>query len=139
MTRREREIFACFADTVVAPEPHLPPIGQTDAVDFLSIWLALAPKPHAAGLRAALTALDVGPLALGFRRRLRKLDNTDRAAYLQRLEKHKSPSIRQALKALKGIAFICYYGDDGLMKTLGYDADANLARGRAIRAAEGRP
>jgi hypothetical protein len=76
---------------------------------------------------------------MGFRRRLRKLDARQRAAYLQRLEKHKSPTVRQATKALKGIAFVCYYGDDGLMKTLGYDADANLARGRALRAAEGRP
>jgi hypothetical protein len=139
VTRREADIFVCFADTVVTPEPYLPPVTQTDAAQFLSTWLALAPRLNAAGLRAAITALDAGPLALGFRRRLRKLDKSQRAAYLQRLEKHRSASIRQAVKALKGIAFVCYYGDDALMKRLGYDADANLARGRALRAAEGRP
>ena len=139
MNKRERDIFLCFTDTVVTPEPYLPPVTQTDAADFLGTWLDLAPRVNAAGLRAAIVALDAAPLVLGFRKRLRKLDRGQRAAYLQRLEQHKSPTIRQATKALKGIALVCYYGDDGLMKTLGYDADANLARGRALRAAEGRP
>jgi hypothetical protein len=139
MTKREADIFTCFADTVVSPEPLLPPVRSTDSAAFLSEWLGLAPKLNAAGLRAAIVALDLAPLAQGYRRRLRKLPRDDRAQVVQRIEKHKSPQVRQAVKALKGIAFLCYYGDDGLMKRLGYDADANVARGRALRTAEGRP
>ena len=139
MTKREAQIFTCFADAVVAPEPLLPPVRDTDAADFLATWLDLAPKLNAAGLRAAVVALDLAPLGLGYRRRLRKLPKSDRTDVVQRIEKHKSPTVRQAVKAFKGIAFLCYYGDDSLMKRLGYDADANVARARALRAAEGRP
>jgi len=139
MTRRESQIFACFVDMVVAPEPLLPPVDQTDAAAFLGTWLGLAPKLNATGLRAALTMLDLAPLSMGYRRRLRKLPRAHRVDYLQKIEKHRSPQVRQGIKALKGIAFLCYYGDDGIMKRLGYDVDANVARGRALRAAEGRP
>jgi hypothetical protein len=139
MTARERAIFNCFADTVVAPEPLLPPVAQTDAADFYAEWLALAPRLNAVALRAAVTGLDLAPLALGFRHRLRRLDRGERVEVLRRMEKARSAPARQEIKALKGIAFLCYYGDDGLLKPLGYDADANVARAQALREAEGRP
>ena len=50
-----------------------------------------------------------------------------------------NPARMQIVKLVKGLAFLCYYGDDGMMKRLGYDADANVARGRELRAREGRP
>jgi hypothetical protein len=136
---RVASIFACFTDTVVTPEAPLAPVDRTDAAEFFGIWLSFASKANAAGLRAAVIALELGPVALGYRRRMRQLDRATRGRYLQQLEKHKTPQIRQLTKALKGIAYLCYYGDDGVMKTLGYDADANVARGRALRTAEGRP
>ena len=71
MTRREAEIFTCFADAVVSPEPLLPPVRSTDATEFLTTWLHVALKLNAAGLRAAILALDLAPLTLGYRRRLR--------------------------------------------------------------------
>ena len=43
------------------------------------------------------------------------------------------------MKLMKGIAFLAYYGDDRVMRGLGYDADAVIERGRAVRAKEGRP
>ena len=139
MTRREIAIFTAFADTVVAPEPDLPPVDQTDATRALESWLDQAPKLNALALRAAIRALDVAPLALGFRRRLRHLDNAQRARYLDILEHSSQAAVRQATKALKGIAFLTYYGDDHIMRTLGYDAHANVARAQRLRAAEGRP
>jgi hypothetical protein len=139
MTDRELAIFTTFADTVVAPEPDLPAIDRTDAARALESWLDQAPKLNAAGVRAAITALDLAPLALGFRKRLRNLDKAQRARYLQALEASPRAPIRQATKALKGIAFLTYYGDDEIMRTLGYDADANIARAKRLRAAEGRP
>ena len=128
-------IFTAFADTVIAPGGVLPPVGDTDAARFLDTWLDRAPKLNAIALRAALHALDLAPLGK-HRRRFHTLPPQARAEFLTHLERSR---LRQAVKALKGVAFLCYYGDDGLMKRLGYDADANLARARALRAAEGRP
>jgi hypothetical protein len=139
MTTREAAIFTAFADTVVAPAPPLAPVERTDAVQALGAWLDLAPKLNALGVRAALHAVDAAPLALGFGHRMRRLGTDQRARYLRSIETSGKPAVRQAVKALKGIAFLCYYGDDQQMLTLGYDADANVARARALRTAEGRP
>jgi len=133
--RRERQIFVAFTDTVVAPDPVLPPVESTDAVRFFESWLERAPKVNAIALRAALRLLDMATV-VSHRRRFHKLPEQDRAAVLRSMEKGR---IRQAAKALKGISFLCYYGDDYLMKRLGYDADANVARARELRTAEGRP
>ena len=53
LTPREASIFACITDTVVAPEPILPPVRDTDAVGFLDRWLAAAPAMNRIGLRGA--------------------------------------------------------------------------------------
>jgi hypothetical protein len=41
--------------------------------------------------------------------------------------------------ALRRLAAHCYYGDPAVMRRLGYDADAVVARAAELRAAEGRP
>jgi hypothetical protein len=140
VTKRERDIFAAFTAAVVAPQPHLPPVEDTDATAAFDDWLTKAPRLNALALQAALHALDLAPVATGPKRtRFRKLTPEERTTALLALERAKQPPVRQAIKALKGIAFLCYYGDDGIMRTLGYDADANIARARRLRAAEGRP
>jgi len=70
---------------------------------------------------------------------VRALDEADRARVLESLEHARRPEIRQLAKLMKSVAFLSYYGDDGVMRRLGYDADAVVRRARAIRAAEGRP
>ena len=139
MTARERAVFTSFTAAVVAPHPHLPRTDDTDALDAFENWIAQAPRLNATVLRAALTAVDLAPLATTHRTRFSKLDDTPRGQVIDHLEHARQPPIRQAMKALKSIAFLCYYGDDAIMRTLGYDADANVARARSIRAAEGRP
>jgi hypothetical protein len=47
--------------------------------------------------------------------------------------------VRMLMKLMESAAQLSYYGDDGILGRLGYDADANLERGRRLRAAEGRP
>jgi hypothetical protein len=42
-------------------------------------------------------------------------------------------------KLVKGSAQLAYYGDDRVLAICGYDADANLRRGRELRVREGRP
>jgi hypothetical protein len=139
LSGREASMFACLTDTVVAPTGMLPSVRDTDAALFFDDWLARSPKLNAFGLRAMVVAAELAPFAFGYGARLRRLSETDRAAYLARVEKHPAPPVRQLAKLVKGIAFLCYYGDAGVMGRLGYDAAANVARGRRLRELEGRP
>ena len=136
---REASIFACLADTAIAPEPVLPPVHETDAAFFFDEWITRSPKLIANGLRLLLYAIEIAPVALGFGKRMRKLDVADRAEFLRRFEKAPVIQIRQVAKLMKSAAFLAYYGDDRIMLRCGYDAEANLRRGRELRRTEGRP
>jgi hypothetical protein len=135
LTRREADIAACLLDTVVAAEPPLPAPARTDAVAALDRMLAGAPVPNRLGLRGLLWLAELAPLLGPGRRRLRRLSPGERDAALLRLER--GPA-RQAVEALLAVVKFAYYGDGEVMRGLGYDADAVVARGRALRAAEGR-
>ena len=139
LTPREASIFACVCDTVVAPGHGLPPVTGTDAVKFFDFWLARSPRLNRFGLRTLLYVAELAPRLLGFKARLRALPEADRARALERMEHTGAPQLRQLAKLLKGLAFLSYYGDDGIMGRLGYDADERVARGRDLRAAEARP
>jgi len=139
LTPREASIFACLADTVVAPEPVLPPVRETDAVEFFDRWMARSPGLNRVGLRALLHAIEVAPRVLGFGARMRRLDREQRAEFLRTIEQNRIPQLRQLGKLLQGFGQLAYYGDDRVMLRIGYDAEANLARARELRAREGRP
>src|SRR4029079_1915621 len=139
LTPREASIFACLADAVVAPEPILPPVRETDAVAFFDRWLSRAPGLNRMALRSLLYTLEVAPRLLGFGRRMRQLDPAQRAEYLRAIEQNRIPQLRQLAKLMQGFGQLSYYGDDRVMLRLGYDAEANVARGRELRAREGRP
>jgi hypothetical protein len=139
LTPREASIFACLCDTVVAPEPDLPPVRQTGAVAFFDRWLAAAPPANRAALRGVLYAAELAPRGLGLRGRLRRLSVEQRARALSAAESTRSPHARRLVKLLEGIAFLSYYGDDGVMGRLGYDADALVRRARELRRREERP
>ena len=139
LTPREASIFACLVDTVAAPEPLLPPVSQTDAAFFFDRWLAASPGPNAMGLRGLLYLAELAPLALGFGHRFRRLAVDERVRYIDAIEHSRNVQVRQVSKLIKGVAFLSYYGDDDVMRRLGYDADAKLERSRALRAKEGRP
>jgi hypothetical protein len=136
---REASIFACLVDTVAAPEPLLPPVAQTDCAFAFDRWMAGSPALNARGMRALLLALELAPLALGYRNRFRRLEPETRAEFLAVLERNPSRQLRQLTKLLKGAAFLSYYGDDAVMRRVGYDAAANVERGRLLRAEQGRP
>ena len=139
LTPREASIFACFTDAVVAPEPLLPPVRETDAVTFFDDWMARSPKLNRTGMRALLYALELSPLLTSARTRLRRLDKQARTHWLEQIEKIPRAEVRLVFKLLKGAAQLSYWGCDELMKMVGYDADANVARGRELRLKEGRP
>ncbi len=139
LSPREASIFACLADTVVAPEPLLPPVRETDAVAFFDRWMARSPRVNRVALRVLLYTLEAGPRALGFGARMRRLSPPRRAEYLRAIEQHQIPQLRQLAKLLQGFGQLAYYGDDQVMLSIGYDAEANVARGRALRKRDGRP
>jgi len=138
LTPREASIFACLTDTVVAPRPLLPPVAETDTAAFFDRWMGRSPQLNRTGFRALLYVVEVAPLLMGFGRRMRKLDGAERARYLRSVEHARNPQVRQLVKLIKGFAALSYYGDDSVMRRLGYDAEANLHRGRELRAKEGR-
>jgi hypothetical protein len=135
VSRREANVFACLVETIVAPGGRLPPLARTDAMEFLDGYLAASPRLNRLGVRALLYALEVGPRALGYGARLRRLPAERRLAFLDAVAR--SPA-GPALQGVEVMAKMAYYGDDGVMRSLGYDPDAVVARGREIRVAEGR-
>jgi hypothetical protein len=139
LTPREASIFACVVDTVVAPEPALPPVRETDAATFFDDWMARSPALNRIAMRVLLYALELSPLATGGRARLRRLDHSARTSWLRAIEHARNPYMRLGLKLVKGAAQLSYYGDDRVLAICGYDAEANLRRGRELRAREGRP
>ena len=139
LSPREASIFACVTDTVVAPESVLPAVRNTTAVASFDRWLWHSPRLNRAGLRALLFVAELAPLLLGFRARLRALAPHQRAAALRRAESSGPAAVRGLVKIVKSLSFLTYYGDDAVMRRLGYDADANVRRGRELRAREGRP
>jgi hypothetical protein len=139
LTPREASIFACLTDAVVAPEPVLPPVRDTDAVAFFDDWMARSPRLNRVGMRALLYVAELSPLAAGFGHRLRRLDRPGRARWLEAIERVPRPELRTLAKLVKGAAQLSYYGDDAVLLRVGYDAEANLTRGRELRRLEGRP
>lgn len=139
LSPREASIFACLVDTVAAPEPVLPPVSRTDAAFFFDRWMAASPRPNALGMRALLWVLELLPVFIGYGRRFRRLPESERVRYVQMIEHNDNVHVRQLTKLVKGAAFLAYYGDDEVMRKVGYDPDANLARGRELREKQGRP
>jgi len=133
MTGREADIFRCVADTVVAPDAVR--IGSTDAVDFFADWLAQSLRPNRTALRGFLYALDRPPLASGRRARLRRLPAPERRVALDGLRR---TPLAGVVEAVSSIAQLAYYGDDAVMRSLGYDAGAVVDGCRDLRAREAR-
>jgi hypothetical protein len=92
-----------------------------------------------AAIRALLYAAELCPRALGFGGRLRALPEAERAQVLGSLERAGNPGLRELVRLVKGIASLSYYGDDAVMRHVGYDADSKLRRGCELRVREGRP
>src|SRR5918911_2224558 len=98
LSGREASIFACLTDTVVAPDPVLPPVRETDAVAFFDEWLGLLPRPNRAGMRALLWAAELAPLATGAGARLRRLERDGRTRWLRGVERARVTQLRLLAK-----------------------------------------
>jgi hypothetical protein len=138
LTPREASIFACVCDTVVAPEPLLPAVRDTDAVASFDRLLAASPRSNRLALRALVFCAELAPRAVRMKR-LRRLETDERARALALLEEARAAPVAQLVKLVKGLASLSYYGDDAVMRRLGFDPDERVRRGRELRAREGRP
>jgi hypothetical protein len=118
LSPREASIFACVADTLLAPAPPLPPVHATDAVRAFDAWLAQAPAINRMALRAVLLGLELAPRLTRARTRWRRLAPTDRLAVLDRAAHH--PAGRALVEALRATAAVSYYGDAHVSALLGY-------------------
>jgi hypothetical protein len=114
MTARERGAFVRVAEILVAPVPPLPAVRDTDAVAALEHSLAAGPRLNELALRAGLLFVD---------RRLRRVP----PAALER------GAFKPLMKVMASLAHLHYYGDDRVMRLLGYDPDAVLARAAQVR------
>ena len=139
LTPREASIFACVTETIVAPQPLLPPVRDTTAVACFDTWLWHSPRLNRGGLRGLFYLAEITPWLLGFGARLRSLSPGERTAALNKAERSGQAAVRGLVKLVKSLACLSYYGDDGVMRTLGYDADAVVRRGRELRVREDRP
>jgi hypothetical protein len=119
LSPREASIFACVADTLLAPAPPLPPILATDAVPAFDAWLARAPRINRMGLRAVLLVLEIAPRLTRARVRWRRLAPPQRLAVLERLAQ-RGPAGRALVEALRAAAAVSYYGDARVSALLGY-------------------
>jgi hypothetical protein len=127
LSPREARVFACLADTLLAPAPPLPPIGQTDAVAAFDAWLATAPRANRLGARAVLLALAAA-----------RWPRRPAAARLMAIERVARLGVagRGVVEALRAAAAVSYYGDPGVSGLLGYTpagAGERVAVGSAAR------
>ena len=125
LSRGETALVTTMIEAAVVPAPPLPPVERTDAVAAFGAWLAAAPGPNRALLRGLLRTLGL---------KLRRMPAAERARFLQTPTGRTAPGVQMLMR----IAAHCYYGDDGVMRRLGYDAGANARRGAQLRATEGR-
>ena len=125
MTRGERRALERLLAATVPDGDGLPPVRETDAVQAFGAWLAAAPPANRAALRTMLRAVGA---------KLRRMPADEGARWVDAGRGR----LGGTAQFLARIAAHCYYGDEEVMRRLGYDAGANAARGHALRRAEGR-
>ena len=136
---REAEVFAGLADVYCHPAPPLPPVAQTDAIAFIDDLAAGSRRLNRIGFRLILRIVDLAPLARGQRARFHALGSERRLEFVQSLERSRWLLVKTLAKLLKTLTLVAYYGDVGVLRRSGYDPQANVQRGRELRAREGRP
>jgi len=132
VTRREQDVVAALAQGLVAPVPPLPPVGATDTIAAFQAALDAGPALNRLGLRVALRLLDRrAPRLVGERRPLRALEAARQQAALAAARGDRV--LGPALEPLRGMVQLSYYGDAGVLRTLGYDPGAVVARATEAR------
>ena len=124
MTAAERRVVERLLAVTVGG-PGLPPVAETDALPAFDAWLRAAPRANRAAMRALLRGTGA---------KFRRLPAGEHAAWLEAGRGR----LGGGAQVLARIAVHCYYGDERVMRRLGYDAAQVARRGLALREAEGR-
>jgi hypothetical protein len=135
---REAAVFAALTDAYCSPVPALPAVGEGDAVAFSNELAMASPLINRIGFRVILRLIDLAPFLRGHRKRFTALARAQRDEFLAGLDASRWFLLRITGRLLKTVTMMSYYGDRAVLLELGYDAEANLARGRTLRAREGR-
>jgi|tagenome__1003787_1003787.scaffolds.fasta_scaffold18651116_2 hypothetical protein len=114
MTTRELRAFERVAEAVIAPVAPLPHVRDTDAAAALQRSLAAVPRLNALALRALFVLAALWPWRW-------PLDRVGRGP------------LAAVAKAVNALAYLHYYGDVRVMRLLGYDPDAVVARAAEVR------
>jgi hypothetical protein len=136
---REAAVFASLTQAYCQPEPAFPPLARTDAVAFIDAFAARSRALNRIGFRAILWAVELGPLVRGYGATFTRLAGERQAQFVRSLDRSRWKLVQIGFRLLKTLAVMSYYGDIGVLRATGYDPEANVARGRALRRAEGRP
>ena len=127
-----------LTDAYCAPVPRLPPVDRSDAATFVDGLAAASPAVNRIGFRVILRLVDLAPIVRGHGRRFTRLSRQQRDDFLHGLDRSRWFLLRVTARLLKTITLMSYYGDSGVLRAVGYDPDANLARGRRLRGGEER-
>jgi hypothetical protein len=136
---REAAVFASLSDAYCRPASAFPPVATTDAVAFIDAFAARSRILNRIGFRVILWAVELAPLVRGYGATFTRLAVDRQAQFVRALDRSRWQVLQIGFRLLKTLAVMSYYGDPGVLRTVGYDAEANVARGRALRRAEGRP
>lgn len=110
-------IAASIADA--ADIPHKPDICHL--VRELEDYVSRLPSLYRNGLVWIIRALEVAPLAMGYRRQFSNLPREDQMKFLAAFEASQSYVQRGIMVALKSQILIIYFSEPEVEKALGYD------------------
>jgi hypothetical protein len=136
---REAAVFASLTEIYCRPGQALPPVAATDAVTFIDEFGARSRALNRIGFRVILWLVELAPLVRGYGATFTRLAADRQAQFVRALDRSRLQLLQVGFRLLKTLAVMSYYGDPGVLRAIGYDAEANVARGRALRRAEGRP
>jgi hypothetical protein len=136
---REAAVFTALVEAYCRPEPLLPPVAATDALVFMDGLAARSRWLNRAVFKVTLRAIDLAPVLGRDRKRFTRLDPDRRARFVNGLDRSRIQLLPILSKLLKTLTLMSYYGDLSVLHAAGYDPEANVERGRALRRAEGRP
>ncbi len=136
---REAAVFASLTEVYCRPEPTFPSLAATDAVAFIDAFAARSRILNRIGFRVILWAVELAPLVRGYGGTFTRLAADRQAQFVRSLDRSRWQLLQVGFRLLKTLTLMSYYGDVAVLRTTGYDPEANIARGRALRRAEGRP
>jgi hypothetical protein len=136
---REAAVFASLTEAYCRPEPAFPRLAMTDTVAFIDAFGARSRRLNRIGFRVILWVVELAPLVRGYGATFTRLAADRQAQFVRGLDRSRWQLLQVGFRLLKTLAVMSYYGDAGVLRAIGYDAEANVARGRALRRSEGRP